>query len=101
VTDTPGGRLFLVRAACGGGERKPESLKAFAERVRLATGANYDPSTLSLLERDIQKWRLEDAANFAAVDPAGRGPGWLAFGDELPESPSEELDGAEWRRKRG
>ena len=53
-------------------------MKAFAERVKKATGKVYDPSTISLLERDKQKWRLEDVRVLAAVDPLKRGAAWLS-----------------------
>lgn len=80
--ETPGDRLFEIRLACGGGRRKAEPMTAFVERVKEATGAVYDPSTISLLERMIQGWTLDDVTTFAAVDPKGRGKVWLAFGKE-------------------
>jgi hypothetical protein len=84
VSETPGARLYRIRLACGDGTRKPEPLDAFAERVRQATGAVYDPSTVSLLERMKQKWRLDDVRAFAAVDPLGRGEVWLSALDAEP-----------------
>ena len=89
--DTAGKRLFQIRAACGNGERDPESMKAFAERVKAETGKVYDPSTISLLERDKQKWRLEDVCAFAAVDPLNRGRAWLSAFDDL-SAPAEQPD---------
>lgn len=80
--ETPGDRLYEIRLACGVGRRKAEPMVAFVERVREATGVAYDPSTISLLERMMQGWTLDDVAAFAAVDPKGRGKVWLAFGKE-------------------
>jgi hypothetical protein len=84
---TPGQRLFLIRLACGDGIRKPESMRDFAERVHIATGAEYEHSTIGMLERDLQGWRLKDAKAFAIVDPLKRGEAWLAFGNEPPAEP--------------
>jgi hypothetical protein len=79
--DSPGKRLYLIRLACGDGSRTAEPLKAFADRVREATGQRYHATTLSLLERDEQGWRLDDINTLAMVDPKHRGASWLAFGD--------------------
>jgi hypothetical protein len=84
---SPGQRLFLIRLACGDGLRKPESMRDFAERVQLATGAEYEHSTIGMLERDLQGWRIKDVHAFAAVDPRGRGEAWLAFGEQEPTQP--------------
>lgn len=78
MTETAGDRLYKIRLACGDGTRKAEPLDAFARRVLGATGIEYDPSTISLLERMKQKWRIDDARAFAAVDPMERGPIWLS-----------------------
>lgn len=77
VGETPGSRLFKIRVACGT-ERKPESLRDFARRVFHQTGQSYDPTTISLLERMEQGWRLDDVRAFAAVDPLERGEVWLS-----------------------
>lgn len=95
-TASPGKRLYLIRLACGDGVRTAEPMAAFAKRVKAATGKTYDQSTISLLERDMQKWRLEDARAFAAVDPLHRGPAWLSGFDELPTN--ELLDPAQDRK---
>ncbi len=88
--ETPGTRLYLIRLACGDGQRKPLSQAAFANLVLDKTGVWYDPSTISLLERMEQGWTLEDLDTFAAVDPKRRGPVWLAWGDdvEVPRPPT-------------
>lgn len=75
--ETPGDRLFLIRAACGS-TREPESLKNFALRVFRVAAVAYDPTTLSLLERMKQKWRLEDVQAIAKADPLNRGEIWLS-----------------------
>lgn len=73
-----GDRLFRIRAACGRGERDPETLEAFAQRVERLTGASYNPVTVSNLERGKRRWLVEDVRNFAAVDPQHRGEVWLS-----------------------
>lgn len=78
--DSPGKRLYLIRLACGDGLRRPESMRDFVLRVKKATGEAYDPSTVSMLERDAQGWRLKDMNAFASVDPLKRGGAWLGFG---------------------
>lgn len=80
--ETPGQRLFLIRLACGDGIRKPESMRDFADRVLHVTGVNFEHSTIGMLERDLQGWRLKDVKAFAAVDPKQRGEAWLAFGNQ-------------------
>ncbi len=80
--ETPGTRLYLIRLACGDGLRRALSQAAFAKRVLDETGVWYDPSTISLLERMEQGWTLDDLQTFASVDPKGRGPAWLAWGDQ-------------------
>jgi len=82
---TPGGRLTSIRWQYGDG-RKPESLKAFAKRVESVTGEHYDPMTLSLLERDEQGWRIEDANTLALLDKEKRGGAWLGFGVAPPRA---------------
>lgn len=82
--ETPGHRLYQIRLACGDGIRKPESMRDFAERVHTVTGADYEHSTIGMLERDLQGWRLKDVTAFAAVDPKKRGEAWLAFGNQPP-----------------
>lgn len=87
---TSGGRLFEIRAALGNGPRDPMPMRALAELVEKTTGEWYDPAAISLLERNLQRWRLDDVRNFAAVDPLGRGELWLSAlegersGQELP-----------------
>lgn len=88
--ETPGQRLFLIRLACGDGLRKPESMRDFADRVLRVTGADYEHSTIGMLERDIQGWRIKDVSAFAAVDPKKRGEAWLAFGN-LPSIEGPDL----------
>lgn len=83
--ETPGQRLYLIRLACGDGMRKPEPMAAFVKRVKKATGEDYDTGAVSLLERDLQGWRIKDLNAFAAVDPKHRGPAWLGFGDRFIE----------------
>jgi hypothetical protein len=78
--DSPGKRLYLIRLALGDGMRRPEPMAAFVARVREATGESYDTGAVSLLERDLQGWRLKDMNAFAAVDPLKRGGAWLGFG---------------------
>lgn len=75
---TPGDRLYLIRLACGDGVRNAEILKAFKARIQKRTGRIYHTNALSLLERNEQGWRIEDARILAAVDPKGRGPIWLS-----------------------
>jgi len=93
-TETAGDRLFLIRAACGNGTRDPEPLKAFAARVKRTTKKDYDPTTISLLERMKQNWRLDDVRVFAAVDPLARGQVWLSAldGGEVAEMPDPAKD---------
>jgi hypothetical protein len=79
-----GARLFKIRAAWGRGEREPETLEAFADRVKRLTGVDYNPVTLSTLERGKRRWLVSDVATFALVDPHKRGRAWLA-GFDLPE----------------
>lgn len=55
-------------------------MRDFVQRVKKVTGEDYDPSTVSMLERDAQGWRLKDMNAFAAVDPLQRGGAWLGFG---------------------
>jgi len=80
---TPGERLHLIRRQYGD-LRKAESLKAFAARVEKATGVHYDPSTLSLLERMEQSWRLEDADTLCLLDKERRGSAWILYGIVTP-----------------
>lgn len=97
MTETIGERLFKIRAACGRGERDPETLDDFAVRVAEATGVRYNPVTLSLLERGKRHWRVRDVETFAQIDPLHRGREWLAFGDEprrIPH-PDASRSGAE------
>ena len=86
---TPGDRLFLIRLSYGDGVRKAESLDQFAARVEKRTGERYDPATISLLERNKQKWRLEDAEIFSQLDKEGRGAAWLAFGPIVEDEPAK------------
>lgn len=101
MTETTGHRLYLIRLACGDGVRKAEPLEAFAARVKRQTKAVYDPSTISLLERMKQNWRLDDAEAFAAVDPLRRGVGWLAFNLPPEAVPEESTEDAPTRRAKG
>lgn len=78
MDETPGARLYQIRLACGDGVRKPESLRAFAERVFAATKRRYDPMAISLLERMEQGWKLDDVSALSVVDPLGRGAVWLS-----------------------
>lgn len=99
MSETAGDRLFKIRLACGDGARKAEPLDAFVVRVERVTGAVYDPSTISLLERMKQKWRLDDVRTFAAVDPMERGEQWLSALNEAPAA-SEEREPAHIRLAR-
>lgn len=96
---TPGSRLYLIRLACGDGVRTAESLAEFAKRVKRRTKMDYDPSTISLLERMKQKWKLDDVHAFAAVDPLGRGEAWLAL-NAPPEARPEQDEPAQASRAR-
>lgn len=87
-----GARLFKIRAACGRGERDPETLELFAARVKRVTGVDYNPVTLSTLERGKRRWLVGDVFTFARVDPMKRGTGWLA-GTDMQADPF--ADGAE------
>jgi hypothetical protein len=90
MADSVGQRLFLIRLACGDGVRKAEPLPEFAERVQRGTGQAYHPSTISLLERMKQGWRLDDVRAFAAVDPLKRGAAWLSALDvEIALTPAK------------
>jgi hypothetical protein len=68
-------------------------MTAFAERVERVTGRRYDPSTVSLLERDKQGWRLADVRALAAVDPLKRGAPWLSALDvEIEQAPAKRRE---------
>lgn len=95
---TVGSRLYQIRLACGDGLRKAESLADFAKRVKRMTKADYDPSTISLLERMKQGWRLDDVKHFAAVDPLKRGEQWLAY--NMPAEPRAEDDHPDAKSKK-
>jgi hypothetical protein len=82
--ETAGKRLYQIRLALGDGSRSPEAMAAFADRVERLTGRRYDPSTISLLERDKQGWRIVDIRAFASVDPLKRGAAWLSALDQEP-----------------
>lgn len=99
--ETVGQRLFKIRLACGDGVRKPESLDDFATRVFRATKTRYSAMKLSQLERDEQKWRIEDVSTLARVDPHKRGEEWLAFGRSLPTTGGERRSDGGENRKRG
>lgn len=105
MAETPGNRLYMIRLACGDGVREPESLEDFAERVRRKTKRKFLPMTLSLLERDKQKWLVEYSETFAKVDPLKRGPAWISHGpaEEVePEETTEKPNGsAATRRAKG
>ena len=98
MAETPGNRLYLIRLACGDGIRKAEPLRLFSERIKRETGEQYDPSTLSLLERDAQEWKVRDAEVLSRVDPKRRGDRWLAFGlpavdvGPVEDSHAEDVD---------
>lgn len=77
-TETAGDRLFLIRLARGDGRRRAESLADFVRHVLTATGEKYHPTTVSMLERNQQSWRLDDVRAFAAIDPLRRGEVWLS-----------------------
>lgn len=80
MADTIGDRVYAIRLARGDGKRSPMPLRAFAELVRDAGGKWVDPSTLSLIERDMQRASIDDIEAIAAADPEHRGRSWLAFG---------------------
>lgn len=99
---TPGGRLTSIRWQYGDG-RRPESQKAFAKRVEEVTGEHYDPMTLSLLERNEQGWRIEDANILCLLDKEKRGAAWLGFGvlTGRAEVPPDPVNGVHGRRTKG
>lgn len=85
-----GKRLYAIRLQWGDGVRKAEPLATFAKRVKRVTGEHYDPTTLSLLERDVQKWKIEDAEILSQLDKEQRGKEWLAFGDMADDSEQKQ-----------
>lgn len=78
MSETPGERLFDIRAACGGGPRAPMPMKEFVALVKERTGVAYHANTISLLEQNKQGWRLSDVRTLAAADPLSRGEIWLS-----------------------
>jgi hypothetical protein len=82
---TRGGRLTAIRWQYGDG-RKPEPLGAFSKRVKKVTGEHYDPTTLSLLERNKQGWKIDDAEILSQLDKEKRGAEWLAFGADADDN---------------
>lgn len=93
MADTPGKRLYQIRLACGDGARKPETLKKFAARVKAKAKVVYHTNALSLLERDEQGWKIEDARILARVDPRRRGAVWLSTlaDDEQAAAPIDHV----------
>lgn len=79
---TSGQRIYLVRLARGDGIRDAEPIRDFAAALSKARGKNYDPSTVSRLERGDQRPSLDDCEAVAKLDPAQRGAAWIAFGTE-------------------
>lgn len=96
--DSPGGRLFDIRLACGDGRRDPEPLKEFSDRIKRETGVYFDPAKLSLLERMQQGWKWEDIDTLARVDPLKRGRAWLSAFAERDANPDVALPWAEAKR---
>ena len=94
--DSLGDRVFAVRAALGGGVRKPLSQDAFAERLSELGGRTYYGPDISLIERNKKPLTLDDVAAMAALDPDRRGKYWLAWGGEADETrvplPTPSLD---------
>ena len=78
--DTEGERLFLIRAALGRGIRKPMPQRDFAELLAGVRGRSYDASKISMIEQGKQRMSIDDAEDFAAVDPEKRGAPWVVFG---------------------
>ena len=78
--DTEGERLFLIRAALGRGIRKPMPQRDFAELLAQQRGRSYDASKISMIEQGKQRMSIDDAEDFAAVDPEKRGAPWVVFG---------------------
>lgn len=91
MADTIGDRVYAIRLARGDGKRSPMPLRAFAELVRDVGGKWVDPSTLSLIERDMQRASIEDIEAIAAADPEHRGRSWLAFGLDERRLKMDEL----------
>ncbi len=87
MVETPGDRLYRIRLACGDGTRRAEPLASFVRRVQHVTGEKYHATTVSMLERNQQGWRLSDVRAFAAVDPLKRGPTWLSALEESDPQP--------------
>jgi hypothetical protein len=81
-TETIQQRLFLIRLALGGGVR-PLPFEELAARIAESSGHAYDVSALSRMETGKRKVSLEDVQAIAPLDPKGRGPAWLAFGEGL------------------
>lgn len=81
-TETIQQRLYLIRLALGGGVR-PLPFAELAALIAESSGTTYDVSALSRMETGGRKIGLEDVQAIAPLDPKGRGPAWLAFGEGL------------------
>lgn len=95
AAETPGDRLYLIRLARGDGRRRAESLVVFVRHVLAVTGEKYHPTTVSMLERNQQTWRLDDVRAFAAVDPLRRGEVWLSALSDAEERAQRTVDAPE------
>lgn len=74
MSETEGGRLYLVRLALGDGFRKPMSQRALAERI------GYHDGTVSAIEKGDLRMSRDVAEAVAELDPEKRGPAWLLYG---------------------
>lgn len=103
MPDAVGDRIYEIRRALGPSPRQELSLRDFAERLTVVAGElaargvipepiRYHASELSRMERGQRGVSLFDVEVLAAIDPAQRGRGWLAFGDAASESaPAADL----------
>jgi hypothetical protein len=93
MAETPGERLFLIRAALGTGLKNPMLIDDFVALVQRETGVTYDPSAISRTENGGRKLSLDDVPPFAAVDPLRRGKLWLAWGEQSDTTMSAARQG--------
>ena len=86
-------RVYAVRLAVGDGIRKPMPLREFVTLVNATGIVRMETSTVSLIERGIQKLSIAQCRAVAAVDPFQRGAAWIAFGEVYPPSAYPSADG--------
>lgn len=87
-----GDRVYLVRLALGDGKRNAMSLADFDDLIATATGRRIHASELSRIERHVRSAILEDAEAIARVDPQGRSPAWLIWGDSSGTQEARPVD---------